>query len=315
MQASAGKLTAQDYVRSGFVALIVALVFGIFHFQGNTTDIRMFSRSALVWMVQRWNDTFFSGADYSHGWLIPIAVAALIWRKRGELAAAPKSVSLAGLGVVVFALLLHWLGAKAQQTRVSLMGLAMLTWGIPFYLCGRDVAKLLLFPCSLLVMCIPLNFLDSLTFPLRIFATGVATGMLNGLGVEVERSGSAIYSVAGGFQLDVADPCSGIRSIMAMAAMAAVYSHLTQKTLVKQWALFLLAIPIPVIGNIARIIVVTIVFQAFGNEAAMRVHDWSGYIVFIVDTLCMIALGELIKLDLVEVREKWKRELLSPISP
>ena len=309
-----GSLSRPDYVRAGLLALIIALVFGLFHFQGNTTDIRMFSRSALLWMIMRWNDAFFVGMDYSFGWLIPFGTAWLIWRKRGELAEAPKSVSYAGLAIVVMALLLHWLGAKAQQTRLSLMGLVLLTWGIPYYLCGKQVAKLLLFPCSFLILCIPLNFLDSLTFPLRIFATAVATGMLNGLGIAVERSGSAIYSVTGSFQLEFADPCSCIRSIMAMAAMAAVYSHVTQRSLARQWALFLIAIPIPVVGNIVRIIVVTMAFQAFGNEAAMRVHDLSGYIVFIVDTLCLIGLGELLKLDLIEVRERWTRELLSPTS-
>ena len=315
MQFSVAKLTTQDYVRAGLMAVIVALVFGIFHFQGNTTDIRMFGRSALMWMVQRWNDTFFSGADYSHGWLIPIAAAWLVWRKRDELASAPKSTALAGLAVVVVGLLMHWVGAKAQQTRVSLFGLLVVMWGIPYYLHGRDVARILLFPCSFLILCIPLNFLDSMTFPLRIFATVVSTGLLNGLGVSVERSGSAIYStMEGGMQLDVADPCSGIRSIMAMAAMAAFYSHVTQRTLGKQWALFLIALPIPVIGNIVRIITVAITYQAFGNELAMKVHDASGYIVFAVDTLCLIAVGELLKLNLSEATEKWKRELLSPIS-
>ncbi len=315
MQFSVAKLTTQDYIRAGLAAIIVALVFGIFHFQGNTTDIRMFGRSALLWMVQRWNDTFFSGADYSHGWLIPIAAAYLVWRKRDELAAAPKSVALAGLAVVVAGLLMHWVGAKAQQTRVSLFGLLVVMWGIPYYLYGRDVARLLLFPCSFLILCIPLNFLDSMTFPLRIFATVISTGLLNGLGVSVERSGSAIFStMEGGMQLDVADPCSGIRSIMAMAAMAAFYSHVTQRSLGRQWALFLIALPIPVIGNIVRIITVAITYQAFGSELAMKVHDASGYIVFAVDTLCLIAVGELLKLDLSEVSEKWKRELLSPIS-
>jgi exosortase len=313
MQFAVEKLTRQDLIKAGLIGIIVALVFAIFHFQGNTTDVRMFSRSALVWMISRWNDAFSTAADYSYAWLIPFGAIWLLWQKRGELVAAPKSTSYAGLAVVVFALLLHWLGAKAQQTRLSLIGLDLLLWGIPYYLCGRHVARLILFPCAFLMLCVPLNFLDSLTFPLRIFATTVSTGLLNGLGIAVQRSGSAIYStVEGLFQLDVADPCSGIRSIMAMAAMAAIYSHLTQKTLFKQWLLFLLSLPIPVIGNIARIISIAMAYQVFGPEMGERVHEASGYIVFVVDTLCMIALGQALRLNFSEVRERWKQELLSP---
>ena len=315
MQFPVAKLTTQDYIRAGLTAIIVALVFGIFHFQGNTTDIRMFSRSALVWMMERWNDAFFVGADYSHGWLIPIATTWLIWRKRRELAAAQKSISGWGLAVVVFALLLHWLGAKSQQTRVSLMGLVLLSWGIPYYLYGRHVARLLLFPCSILLFCIPFNFLDSFTFPLRIFATKVSVGFLNGLGISVERSGSAIQSTAqGGFQLEVADPCSGIRSLIAMAAITAVYAHLSQPTLIKKWILFFASVPLAVIGNIARIIVIAILAEAFGQQIVQTVHDISNFIIFPVAVLCMFGLGSLMNLDFGKLREKWKRELLSPIS-
>lgn len=306
-------LTRDEVVRLGLFALMVGLAFVVFHLQGNTTDIRMYGRSALGWMVDRWND---SGGDFSHGWLIPVVSLGVVWFKRNDLAAAPRQQSKHGLYVVIFALLLHWLGAKAQQVRLSLMGLILLIWGVPFYFYGWQVAKLLLFPCAYLIFCIPLNFLDSLTFPLRIFVTVATTVILNGLGIPAERSGSAIYSLAaGGFSFDVADPCSGLRSLLAMTALTAVYAYLTQRTLVRKWLLFLSCIPLAIVGNMARILTVALVAQAFGQELAVGIyHDYSGYVVFAVAIALMVGLGAVLNLDFRLVGERWKQRLLNPIS-
>lgn len=307
-------LSRTDLWSAGLCALMCGMIFALFHFQGNTTDVRASGHSAWIWMAERWNESISYGGDHSHGWLVPLVSIGILWWKRRELAAAPKSVSNVGLALVVTALLLHWLGAKAQQTRVSLFAIALLFWAIPFYFYGWKVAKILLFPCAYLLFCIPLNFLDSLTFPLRMMATVVATVMLNGLGIAAERSGSAIYSMAaGGFSFDVADPCSGIRSLLAMTALTAVYAYTTQRVWWKQWLLFLSSIPLAIIGNIARITTVAVVAEAFGEKLALGLyHDYSGYVVFTVSIALMIGLGSLLSMRFEEVRERWKYALSSP---
>lgn len=307
-------LTRADYVGAGLVAAMAAMIFVLFHFQGNTVEVANFGRSALLWMTDRWRDTEMG--DYSHGWLIPFVSLYIIWWRRQDLAAAPKAVSRVGLALVVTALLFHWLGAKAQQTRFSLFALVLLLWAIPYYFYGWRVARILAFPCAYLIFCIPLNFLDSLTFPLRIFATVMSTTLLNGLGIAAERSGSAIYSMAaGGFSFDVADPCSGIKSLLAMTALTAVYAYFTQDTWWKKWLLFASSIPLAIVGNIARITTVAVVAEAFGEKLALGLyHDYSGYVVFSVAIALMIALGALFKLNFTEVRERWKSTLLSPSS-
>ncbi len=178
------------------------------------------------------------------------------------------------------------------------------------------VAKLLIFPCAYLIFCIPLNFLDTISFPLRIFAAGASTALLNGLGIEAERTGSAIFSGAGGgFNFDVADPCSGIRSLLAMTALTAVYAYFTQKTLLKKWILFLCAIPLAIIGNIARIATIALVAQAFGERIALTLyHDYSTYVVFSVAIAVMVAIGTALNVNYKEVWQQWKHANLSPIS-
>lgn len=300
-------------MRLGLTAVIIGLLYVLFHLQGNTTDIRMYGRSAILWMIQRWQD---GSGDFSHGWLVPFVSLWAAWYRRDDLRAAKKRVSGWGLTVVILGLFMHWLGAKAQQVRLSLMGLITVIWGIPFYLFGWDVARHLIFPASFLIFCIPLNFLDSLTFPLRMIVTIVSTHLLNGLGIPVRRSGSAILSaIEGGFQLDVADPCSGLRSILALTAVTAVYAFLTQRTLIRKWILFCAAVPLAVIGNIARITTVAMMAQAFGQEiAAGLYHDYSGFIFFPVSLSLMVFVGWLLDRDPREVWVRWRTALLSPIS-
>ncbi len=311
-------LSPDELIRIGFFAVMVGLVYVLFHVQGNTTQVDVYTPSAFAWMINYWNSeaNLHGGVDYSHGYLIPFVSLGILWLKRRELATAPKQICQWGLAVIVIALLFHWLGAKAQQTRMSLFGLILLAWGIPLYLYGWQLAKHLIFPAAYLVFCIPLTFLDQLSFPLRMFAASASTSILNGLGIEAQQSGSAIYSAAaGGFNFDVADPCSGIRSLLAMTALTAVYAYLTQKTLIKKWILFVCAIPLAIIGNMARIATIALVAQAFGDQIALTLyHDYSGYVVFGVAIGCMVAIGSALNVNYREAWHTWKHANLSPIS-
>ncbi len=276
--------------------VIAGLLVVLFHCLGNTV-LDVHSRSVFVWMVARWGDKISFGADYSHGWLIPLGSLYVIWRRRDAFAAAGRHSQPYGLILVVLALLAHIVGAKVQQPRISLMGLVLLLWAIPHTLYGWSFARHLVFPCSFLIFCIPLNFLDTLTFPLRLFASMVSTWLLNGLGIGTVRSGCMIFSSAGGgFNFDVADPCSGLRSLLALCALIALYACLTQRTLIRKWVMFLLSVPIAMGGNIARVTSIALVAVCFGQERALLVyHDYSGYIVFVVDVLLMLAAGNLVR--------------------
>ncbi|MDK2858658.1 MAG: hypothetical protein PWQ89_1777 [Verrucomicrobiota bacterium] len=306
-----GALTRRELVQIALVSVVIGLLFMLFHMLGNTVE-SVDSRSAFQWMFARWNDTISFGADYSHGYFIPFVSLGVIWYKRKEIFSIETKVDWRGLVMVIGALFMHWLGAKMQQTRISLMSLILLIWGIPFYLFGWQLAKKLIFPCSYLIFCIPLNFLDVVAFPLRMFSTEVTTGMLNGIGIEAHRSGTAIFTLAmpGGF--DVADPCSGLRSLLAMTALTAVYAYVTQQTLLKKWILFMTSIPLAVIGNIARIVTIAVMAEAFGGKLALGLyHDYSGYILFTAAISMMILIGGLLNLNYREVLSRWKSVLLS----
>lgn len=304
-----GALSKDELMNIGFVSVIIGMLFVLFHLLGNTVD-NVSSRSAFTWMINRWGDKLSFGADYSHGFLIPFVSLGIVWYKRDEFFAAKKNICIVGLYVIVAALLLHWVGAKMQQTRLSLMSLILLIWGVPFYFFGWQIAKLLIFPCAYLIFCVPLNFLDALSFPLQQVATGISHSMLNGFGIECERVGTQLMSPY--FQLNVEAPCSGLRSLLAMTALTAVYAYFTQKTLLKKWLLFMLSIPIAVAGNIGRIISIAVVSIVSGQKlGAGLYHDWSGYVLFTVAISLMIATAKLLNINYLEFFKRWKKAYLN----
>lgn len=274
-----------------------ALFWVMFHHWGNTyagLDARHATRSMFIWLTERWSDSALSfGGNYSHGWLVPVVSMWLVWIRRRELLAVERRNSRLGWVVILAALALHWMGARGELPQLSVVGFIGLIFGVPLYFFGWGVARIVFFPCVYLLFAVPLGFLDSLTFPLRMFATVVSEGMLNGLGIPVERVGTALKSTLGqGFSLDVADPCSGIRSLMAMMAVSAAYAYVTQPTVGRKWVLFLSAIPLAVVGNIGRILAIGLVAVLFGMPAAMGVyHDYSGYVFY------AFAIGSMLLVD------------------
>ena len=287
------RLSAAAQWEIGFWAGVVGLLFFMFHLHGNSQEIATCRHSLFLWLRSRWVD------DYAYGMFLPLASLAALWWRRREIADAPKRADWRGAPVVALALAMHWVGVLAQQPRISVAGLIVLLWGLPFLLYGYGVARWLLFPCGYLFLAIPLNFIDSMTAPLRLFATAASAGLLNGFGLEVQRVGSGLFSGSGNpFAFDVAPECSGLRSLLAMTALMAFYAWYSQKTLAKKWILFLFCIPVAVIANICRIILVVIVAAFFGQETAIGLwHDYSGYPIFLISILLMLSLDRLLNLD------------------
>ena len=286
-------LSAAARMEIVFWSVAAGGLFFLFHLHGNSQEIATCRRSLFLWLRSRWT------GDYAYGMFLPLASLVAVWMRRREIAAAPKSSNLWGIPAVAFALLVHWLGVLAQQPRVSAAGFILLLWALPFLLYGYGVARWLLFPCGYLFLAIPLNFIDSMTAPLRLFATAASSAILNGCGLEVQRVGSGLYSGAGNpFAFNVAPECSGLRSLLAMTALMAFYAWYSQKTLPKKWFLFLCSVPVAVVANVFRIILVVVVAAFFGQETAIGLwHDYSGYPIFLIGIALMLLLDRLLNMD------------------
>jgi exosortase len=174
---------------------------------------------------------------------------------------------------------------------------------------GRGVFRVLFFPITFLLLMIPLNFLDEIVgFPLRVYVAQASTQILNWFGIHTLRVGTGIYSPV--FRFDVADPCSGIRSLMALSTVTAAYAYVTQRVQWKRWVLFLSAMPLAMLGNMARVTSIVVVAQVYGQEAASKFHDYgSGYIVFGVALTTMVVIGMLLNFP---YRKVWDNLMKPP---
>ncbi len=298
--------------------ILAAIAFGLlFYAYGidKTCVANERAMSVFAWLASYWG----SGADFAHGWVVPIvSVGLLMWRWKKKLHAIPMETATAGLSLVGLGLMLYWVGVRAANPRVLAVSLPILLFGLIWYLAGWNWAKELWFACAFLFFMVPLNFLDSVVaFPLRMFVTTFAVKILNVFGMDVIQNGTAIHSVKKTFEpLDVADPCSGIRSLIALMALTAIYGYTTMDKWWKKWVLFLSCIPLAVIGNLARIVTIAFVAQGFGQETAMPLyHDYSGYIVFSLAILCMIAIGTLMNLHYRQLIYRWTQEEVTTPRP
>ena len=304
------RLSTAAQLEIGFWAVVAGGLFFLFHLHGNSQEIATCRRSLFLWLHSRWV------GDYAYCMFSPLASLAAVWMRRRNIAAAPRRANGGGVPVVLLGLALHWIGVLAQQPRISSAGFIVLLWGLPFLLYGYGLARWLIFPCAYLFLAIPLNFIDSMTAPLRLFATAASAAILNGFGLEVQRVGAGLFSGAGNsFAFNVAPECSGLRSLLAMTALMAFYAWYSQKTPAKKWLLFLFSVPVAIVANVCRIILVVVVAAFFGQQTAMGLwHDYSGYPIFLISIGLMLALDRLLNLDYRTAWNQCKHLLLGRAS-
>ena len=235
--------------------------------------------------------------DMSFGWYVPLFSLYVVWTERKKILSSLGEPSLLGFAAMFPFLFVGFLGARGLQVRFEILAFSGLIFTFMWAVFGYRSARAILFPAAFLLFCIPLaTFLDVVTVHLRLLASNVAYGVLHGFGAEVIRQGTIIGAADGSFAIDVAEPCSGLRSIFALTALTAAYSYLTQPTLLRKILLFAFAVPVAVLGNVARILTICMVANwASGDFATGFYHDYSGYVVFIVAISLIVVLGEFIK--------------------
>jgi exosortase len=237
----------------------------------------IFSRSlfdtAKVWI---------SKADYSHGFIIPIFSAYLIWRNREYITASrrwPKLegllfFALAGIGLAAASLNIAKETCQGLSLILALIGFVVmffgwrgLTWSWPAL-----VFLIFMFP-------LPYSFEQNLAFKLRRLATVVANYFMQTFGQPSYIAGTGTVITVGEVRLDVQHACSGLTMLLTFIALSAGYAALTNRSWVDKLLILLVAVPIAVICNVIRIVVTGHVYvwgwKKFGD---LIVHDLAGWL-------------------------------------
>jgi EpsI family protein len=266
--------------------------------------------SLFWWWISQWIDPH---AETEHGWLILGISAWLLWRglgnsdfgmRLGTRASAGEARALnaegteaaepehprsefrvgqctAPLVAILVALLLHAVGFVAQQTRISIVAFLIFAWGV-VALADPRWGRAAAFPLGFLVFAIPLNVLDSVGFWLRLGVIDATEAIAHGLGLHVLRSGTQLLAPDGKFQYDVAAACSGVRSLMALAALSLLIGYIRFHTASRRALMLVLCFPLTYFGNLARVVAIVLAAH-FGDERwAGLTHDLMGYGVFVI---------------------------------
>ena len=269
--------------------------------------INTYNHTGYGWLRAHWRDI----SHYSHGPLIPLIAIGLLWWKRDEFRGVAPQPDSRGLWIVGLAMLIYYVSIRGMVERLVVLSFILFLYGLTWSLGGRAVLRLAFFPITFLFLMIPLNFIEErVGLPLQYLMATCSTWVLNGVGIETQQVGTTIYSSV--FHFDVAAPCSGIRSLMALTTVTAAYAYVTQVSQWKRWALFLSALPLAVLGNMARVISIALVASVYGQDVALKAyHDWSGYIVFAVALGLMVFIGWLLDLPYARIWKNWTR----PVQP
>lgn len=274
--------------RKGLVAALLAGWILLFHLLGNSTFGYIRTPSLLVWM---WNAYAANDWDEGHGLVMPLVVLGLMWWKRRQLWGGRLEMWPPALGLVGGALALHVLGYLIQQPRISIVAFFLGIYGLLGLAWGRDFLRACVFPYVLLVFCVPLGSLaENVTFPLRMLVTYLSVGIAQFLGFDVLREGSLIFDSQRSYRYDVAPACSGIRSLMSLLALTVIFGVTAFRTAWRRWVMVLAAVPLAVVGNVARITFTILVTELFGQSYGVQIEQRFGFVTFAVAIGCLLLL-------------------------
>ncbi|CAN5805432.1 exosortase [soil metagenome] len=268
------------------------------------------SKLAHTW----WNDE-----NYSHGLLIPLIIAYILWTQRERLARdSTEPSTLWGGAAVLLGLLTLWAGTAGAELFMQRISLVLILAGIIVYFWGFRVLQLSLVPLGLLLLAIPIPAIifNKIAFPLQLFASRCAVWSMSLLDIPVLRQGNVIELLPLGARetkkLEVVEACSGIRSLMTLVTLAVVFAYFTHprsdgssgghRRGISEWlksygfwrsaVIILSAVPIAILTNALRVSGTGVLAHYYGPEVADGFfHSFSGWVIYIAAFLLLFGVG------------------------
>jgi exosortase len=238
--------------------------------------------------------TWMNHSNNSHGILVPIISAFLIWQKRKELSREKIGSSAWGAVILIVSICLYiiaYAGAIAVVCRTmivfSLIGLVLFNF-------GKRILNVIAFPLFYLIFMVPVpeSIYTLVAFPLQLFATKISAFLINAFSIMLYFANT---------QLEVAEACSGLRSMTSYIMLSFLFAYMMKKSWRNRILIILSAIPLALITNIIRVTGTGILAHFYGDRAARSfLHEFSGLAVF--------ALGFMMLLGLYGVLNKLTRD-------
>ncbi|MBI3540038.1 MAG: exosortase/archaeosortase family protein [Candidatus Eisenbacteria bacterium] len=264
--------------RIAALAVVAILLVAVYH-----------RAAATLWNVWTTND------DYSHGPLVPLVATAMAWTSRARLAGLPSRTDARGLALVALACALQIVGMRADVFALQGYSLVVMASGLVWTFLGAAWLRALAFPLGYLVFMLPFPpiVMNGLAYALKEITVRISTRAAEALGVQLQQSGMTLYLASG--VLRVENPCSGLRSLLALLATATAFARFQPGALWRRAALLAAGIPIAVLGNAVRLTLLILIGHYAGvAKATGWVHDASGYVLFAAALAALFAMRRLL---------------------
>ena len=215
-----------------------------------------------LWRLWGKSNPFGSGsqAEWQHALFIPIVGLYYLYANREQLLAAPVRPGWSGLAIALGGVLLYGYGIwPGQNDFIKDFGMVVTLFGAVAVLAGWQVMKIAWFPIAFLVCGIPWPGLVYawVSAPLQRLAAQGGVIVLDLSGVEAENNGNFISMrlphSTGWRDLDVAEACSGLKSLMTFVSVAAAVAFLSERPLWQKIIIVLCAVPIAIFCNVMRV--------------------------------------------------------------
>lgn len=245
--------------------------------------LALFVRDAADMAAIWWeSDTF------NHVLLIPPILAWLVWQRLPELRRLRPAAWLPGLALVALGGL-AWLAGEAAGVAVARhLGLVLMLQGLVVALLGPAVALGLTFPLFFALFLVPAG--EELVPPLQTLTAEMSMALLSLSGVPAHIEGVFITTPGGYFE--VAEACSGVKFLIAMAALAALVANLCFRSRRRRALFVAAALLIPILANGVRAWGTIYVAHVGGNAFAVGFdHIVYGWIFFAVVIAAILAAG------------------------
>lgn len=248
----------------------------------------LFYREVLAELVQDWlNDD-----NYSHGLLIVPLALYFAWERRQKFSQAQFAPSFWGMVLFVPAVIATVLNMHPFVNRIAM--LICLTGGILF-LFGWSRLKTIAFPVLFLLLMIPIPavIFNPITFPLQLLSSRFGEWSLAACQVPVLREGNIIQLA--NTSLEVAEACSGIRSLISLLTLAVVYGYFIESRIWVRVVLAIASVPVAIAANAFRVAGTGLAAHFYGAEAAEGFfHSFSGWLVFVSAFIMLFVLHRLL---------------------
>jgi exosortase len=252
--------------------------------------------AAVYWQVfARLLDAWANDGNYSHGFLVVPLAGYFAWERRDKFLAAPVRPAWFGLVVLIGSLgvlMAGLLGAELFLSRISIIGAL---GGIVLFLYGWARLKVLIFPLAFLLLMIPIPAIifNQIAFPLQLIASQFGEYCMTTARIPVLREGNVL--ILASTTLEVAEACSGIRSLISLVTLGLVFGYFSDPRVWVRTVIVLSAIPVAIVANGMRVAGTGMAAHWYGPEAAEGFfHDFSGWAVFAVAFVLMLAIHRLI---------------------